>query len=157
DGVPLDLAVRLLPRRSWLRPGLMMHLHLHERLQRTLADEARPADPGGSRMSRRAVLGLIDSLESTVRGLSWRPPGRGWSSYYQDHSYAPAEFALKARLVRELLDRTRARTAWDLGSNTGHFSAIAGELGLSTVAFDFDPACIERIYREARDRRETKL
>ena len=31
DGVPLDLCTSLLPLRSRLRPGLMMHLHLHRR------------------------------------------------------------------------------------------------------------------------------
>ena len=30
-------------------------------------------------------------------------------------------------------------------------------MGLSTVAFDFDPACIEQIYLEARARGETRL
>ena len=41
DGIPLDLAVRLLPARSWGRWGLAMHLHLHERLRRT---HVSPAD-----------------------------------------------------------------------------------------------------------------
>jgi hypothetical protein len=157
DGIPLDLAVRLLPIRSRFRWGLLMHLHLHASLQKAHAQRADP--PAGARMriSRNAVLGLIDSLESTVRRLRWRPSGRGWASYDQDLPYTPEEFGLKARLIRELLDRAKARTVWDLGANTGAFSRIAAEMGLSTVAFDFDPACIERIYLEARDRGETRL
>jgi hypothetical protein len=157
DGIPLDLAVRLLPRRSWLRAGLLMHLHLHQRLQRAHAEEAHPSSPAAAPMSRHARLELIESLESAVRGLRWRPPQGGWADYYQAHSYSPAEFDHKARLIRELLERTRAGTVWDLGANTGFFGAIACELGLTTVAFDSDPACIERIYREAGDRGETRL
>jgi hypothetical protein len=157
DGIPLDLAVRLLPIRSRFRWGLLMHLHLHASLQKAHAHRAVP--PAGARMriGRGAVLGLIDSLESAVRRLRWRPSDRGWASYDQDLPYTPEEFELKGRLIRELLDRAQARTVWDLGANTGAFSRIASEMGLSTVAFDFDPACIDRIYLEARDRGETRL
>jgi hypothetical protein len=157
DGIPLDLAARLMPIRSRLRWGLLMHLHLHASFQRTHANHSGPASGAGTKFSRSAVLGLIDSLESAVRGLRWRPSGHGWASYNQDLPYTPEEYELKARLIRELLDRTKAATVWDLGANTGAFSRIAAEMGLSTIAFDFDPACIERIYLEAKDRSETRL
>jgi hypothetical protein len=157
DGIPLDLAVRLLPIRSRFRWGLLMHLHVHASLQKAHAHQAGPPAGGRMKISRSAVLGLIDSLESAVRRLRWRPSGRGWASYDQDLPYTPEEFELKGRLIRELLGRTGAGTAWDLGANTGAFSRIAAELGLSTIAFDFDAACIDRIYREARDRGEARL
>jgi hypothetical protein len=157
DGVPLDLAVRMLPHRSWLRGGLAMHLHLHERAQRAHAHQPGSAGPGPMAMSRRALLGLVDSLASTVRGLRWKPRGRGWASYDQELPYSDSEFARKAQVVREFLDQARAKSAWDLGANTGAFSRIACDFGLSTVAFDFDPACVERLYLESRERRETRL
>lgn len=34
DGIPLDLASALLPPRTWLRPGVALHLHLHARMIR---------------------------------------------------------------------------------------------------------------------------
>jgi len=34
DGIPLELGSRLLPRQSWLRPGTLMHVHLHAAAQR---------------------------------------------------------------------------------------------------------------------------
>jgi hypothetical protein len=159
DGIPLDLAVRLLPARSWLRWGLMLHLRLHERLQR--AHTGRPAKMPAARgrlsVSRNALLGLIDSLASTVRGLHWRPSGGGWASYEDDLPYTAEGFERKARIVRELIEEVRARTIWDLGANTGHFSRMAAESGASTVAFDFDPACVEKAYLDARSRDETRL
>jgi hypothetical protein len=157
DGVPLDLAVRLLPHRSWLRGGLAMHLHLHERAQRAHAHQSGGAAPGAMAVSRRALLGLVDSLESTVRGLRWKPRGLGWASYDQELPYSDSEFARKAQVVREFLDQAQAKSAWDLGANTGAFSRIACEFGLPTVAFDFDPACVERMYVESRERRERRL
>ncbi len=157
DGIPLDLAVRLLPTRSRFRWGLLMHLHLHASLQKRHSHGAAPPTGASMRVSRNAVYGLVDSLESAVRRLRWRPSGGGWAFYDQDLPYTPEEYEIKARLIHELLERTKAGTAWDLGANTGAFSRIAAEMGISTVAFDYDPACIERMYLEARDRGETRL
>jgi hypothetical protein len=155
DGVPLDLAVRCLPWTSRLRFGLALHLHLHQTFQRkhSGADQAFRA----SKMGSRALFGLIDSLESTIRGLTWKPERGGWSAYYQEHLYTPDEFQHKERLVGELIERTGARTVWDLGANTGHFSRLAAERGLSTIAFDLDPACVEQNYLDVKKRGETKL
>ena len=61
DGVPLDLAARLLPWRSRLRWGLALHLHLHSSLQRSHSGPADSQRVG--RISLHARLGLIDSLE----------------------------------------------------------------------------------------------
>jgi hypothetical protein len=108
-------------------------------------------------MSRRALLGLVDNLESTVRGLRQKPRGTAWSSYYDKNSYTPEEFQRKARLVAEFLARTQSSTVWDLGANAGYFSLLAAKRGLSTIAFDYDPACVERTYREVKERKETRL
>jgi len=155
DGVPLDLAARLLPWRSRLRWGLALHVHLHSTFQR--AHSGPTESKSGGRVSLLARLGLIDSLQATVRGLRWRPPGRGWATYYQDNTYSSDEIELKGRLVAEFLERTESKKVWDLGANTGRFSMIASGRGLSTVAFDLDAACVERNYIEAKKRNEAKL
>jgi hypothetical protein len=155
DGIPLDLAARLLPWKSRLRFGLGVHLHVHSALQRSHSKEAAPSKGRG--MSRRALLGLVDNLEATVRSLRFKPRTTAWSSYYDDNSYTSDEFQRKARLVAQFLERTRSSTVWDLGANTGYFSLLASERGLSTIAFDFDPACVERTYRDVKERKETKL
>jgi hypothetical protein len=155
DGIPLDLASRLLPWRSRLRFGLGVHLHLHSALQRSHSNEAAPSRGRG--MSRRALLGLVDNLEATVRSLRFRPRGTVWSSYCDDNSYTSEEFQRKARFVAEFLERTHSATVWDLGANTGYFSLLAAERGLSTIAFDFDPTCVERTYRDVKERKEAKL
>ncbi len=89
--------------------------------------------------------------------MRWKPKGDGWASYYDQHSYTSSEFEHKTRLIAEFLERTDSKSVWDLGANTGYFSLLACERGLRTVCFDFDPACIERLYLEARGRGETKL
>ena len=155
QGVPIDLAARLLPWRSRLRWGLGIHLHLHSLLQRRHGSQT--AAKSGGRIKAQAQLGLVDSLQSTIRGLRWKPPRSEWEAYYDEHLYTPEEFQHKARLVQGFLKQSAAATVWDLGANTGYFSSLACELGLRVVAFESDPACVERNYLEAKRKGETRL
>jgi hypothetical protein len=160
DGVPLDLAAGLLPWRTRLQPGLMMHLHLHARSQRKHADshgDTNSAMARTTRVGRKALDGILDSLRSTVRKLAWRPGGTEWGDYYQDTNYTSAAMAEKRALVGRLLDRTDGRVVWDLGANNGYFSRVASERGRLTVACDSDPAAVEKNWLACRRGAEPHL
>ena len=155
NGVPIDLAARLLPWRSRLSFGLAVHLHLHSSFQRR--HSGRTTVSRGARVTDAAKLGLVESLASTVRRLRNKHRRGEWESYYDEHSYTPAEFEQKAATVKAHIRETGAATAWDLGANTGYFSLLACELGLRVIAFESDPACVDRIYVEAKDKGRTRL
>jgi ribosomal protein L11 methylase PrmA len=146
DGVPMDLASRLLPWRTRFNPGLLMHVHLHARLQGAHGGGSSTAPRRG--FGRRSMLGLIDHLASTIRGLRWSPEGE-WAGYTEDNTYSAAAHEHKRKLVAEFLEIAGPSTVWDLGANTGEYSRIASGRGSSTVSFDLDPACVERNYIEA--------
>jgi ribosomal protein L11 methylase PrmA len=93
-------------------------------------------------------MGLIDSLEGAVRSLKWEPRGTEWADYYAETNYSDAATQRKIELVGQFLDELKPRTVWDLGANTGRYSRLASDRGASTVAFDVDPACVERLHRE---------
>src|SRR3989304_2762946 len=66
DGIPLDLASRLLPFRTRLDFGLLAHIHLHASAQIRYADvDVKRAGESASRrgMSKNAFIGLVGSLE----------------------------------------------------------------------------------------------
>jgi hypothetical protein len=155
DGIPLDLATRLLPWRTRLRFGLSLHLYLHRAMQGSASES--PISNSSGRFSRSAMLGLIDSLESAVRGLSWKNRRSAWASYYVENSYSEAELDLKAQSVGDFLDLVGPEIVWDLGANTGRFSRLASDRGIPTVAFDLDPACVEINYQSVKARQESKL
>jgi hypothetical protein len=147
DGVPIDLAARLLPLRTRFRPGLLVHLHAHARfIQRHGAERSGRATRGG--LSKTALEGLVASLQGAVRGLSWEPGGTEWADYYGATNYSDTARAHKQELVATFVDRVRPEMVWDLGANTGLFSRIAARKGCRTIAFDLDPAAVERGYRE---------
>jgi len=157
EGIPLELASRLLPRRSWLRPSRLLHIHLHARSVRRHGDRPIRASRFEGRMSRRAMDGLVDNLETAVRGLDWKPVGTEWADYDTTHGYSADALAEKKRLVGRMLASIEPGTVWDLGANVGTFSAVAASAGARVVAMDSDPAATERHYRRLRERGERSI
>jgi len=158
DGVPLDIASQLLPFKTRFRPSLYVHIHLHSRMQQKHSDKIETAEKTRSRQVPRAgLLGIVDGLESAIRRLEWKPEGTEWGSYYDQTNYSVDARDEKFRLVDDYLAQVNPKTVWDLGANTGTFSRVASERGIHTVAFDVDPAAVEKNYREVRDRKEQYL
>ncbi|OGO27352.1 MAG: hypothetical protein A2W33_08080 [Chloroflexi bacterium RBG_16_52_11] len=155
DGIPLDLASKLLPWRTRFSLPLFLNIHTHAKSQKRYASQSIETS---RQMSKLSLLGLIDNLESGIRGLRWSPSGTDWGDYYeQDHNYTQAGFTEKQRIVASLLDTIQPKTAWDLGANTGLFSRLASSRGISTIAFDIDPGAVDRNYQECRATGESNL
>jgi hypothetical protein len=148
DGIPLDLACSLLPMRSRLRAGLLLHLHLHARAE-SAAGIQRP--DRARELSPRSRLGLIEGLRRTIESLAWSPRTE-WSHYGDQDSYSEAGAGHKKQLVAELLTQAAPREVWDLGANDGTYSRIASDRGIRTFAWDADIGAVEIGYREAMRR-----
>jgi hypothetical protein len=157
DGIPLDLASHLLPAKTRFMPGLAMHLHLHAKAQSNSGSNA--ASARAATISKTNLLALIDSLSTCINSLEWRPAGTVWGDYYDNTNYSEGAFAEKAQIVGQFLDRIvpKPSVCWDLGANTGEFSRIAADRGIDTVAFDVDPAAVEKAYRAVRAKSEERV
>jgi hypothetical protein len=156
DGLPLDLASALLPRRTWMRIGLLVHVHLHAKAQARFSKQARkPA--AEATVSRLGMLGLVDNLDRTIRALHWQPEGTEWAEYYDQTNYSEDSAARKRALIGEFIDAVRPRCVWDIGANTGLYSRVASERNIRTIAFDIDSAAVEKNYRSVVASREANL
>lgn len=148
DGVPLDLARRLAPRRYRWRPGFLAHVSLHAKAQRRFREAtARPART--PRLGRAALANLLDSLRSTVERLAWDPGRTLWADYYAKTNYTDEAMEQKRRFVESVLDEARPSRVVDLGANTGEFSAVAARAGAYVVATDMDHGAVELCFRGA--------
>lgn len=149
DGIPLDLASRLLPRRTRFGFSLAAHIHLQARFERKY--QHTPTAKTGRKVSKMALLGLVDSLESAINKLHWAPGGTEWGEYYAITNYSEAAFADKRAAVEKMVKKAKPRTVWDLGANTGVFSRIAAAHAELTVSFDSDPAAVEKNYLQCKE------
>jgi ribosomal protein L11 methylase PrmA len=162
DGIPLDLATRLLPGRTRLNLGLQAHLHLHAGAQRRAAraDGPAPEEAGAATKQRRVSAtgqrALLDSLRRTVEKLTWKPDTQ-WAGYATATSYSDAGTASKRAIVGSLLTEVGGATAWDLGANTGVYSALAAESGYRVVAWDQDAGSVEMHWQRVRNGAEPRI
>ena len=156
DGIPLDLAAELLPRGTRWSPGLAAHIHLHARAQRQHADDAEAA-PRAVTMKESRRLALLDHLRRTIEGLKVSAGGTQWADYADRTSYSATGTASKEAIVRRMLELVGAQRAWDVGANTGRYSAIAAEAGYEVLALDIDWAAVERHYLALRGSGETRI
>ena len=174
DGLPLDLVSGLLPISTWFKPALLTHIHLHAKAQKRYEQTEGKNEglrpflrskmgrspgffPSALKVSKHSLTALIHNLESAITSMQWHPAGTEWSNYYEDTNYSPAAMNHKKRLVEAYLSESNPRTVWDLGANTGVFSRIATAKDIDTIAFDVDPAAVEKNYRQMREKKETKL
>jgi len=150
DGIPLDTGSRLLSWRSWLSPGVLLHVHLHALAQRRYAN-VKTSSGRSSGLSRNGMLGLIDQLHSLIAGLTWKLPPTEWGDYYHRHNYSPTALTAKEQIVGTMLKDAPSGVVWDFGANDGRFSDLAAAAGHYTVSMDIDPAAVEHNYRNHRD------
>jgi len=172
DGLPLDLTSGLLPIASWLKPALLTHIHLHAKAQQRYAKSrdltriqrnsgagspiAVPTNPP-PKVTKQSLVALIHHLEAAVAALQWQPAGTEWADYYEDTNYSPVAMNHKKQLVEAFLNESNPLTVWDFGANNGVFSRIAAANGVEAVAFDVDPAAVEKNYRQMLVNKEIRI
>ncbi len=158
DGVPLDMASRLLGVGSKWSPRLLLHIHAHAKSQARHANDAHSRPTGKkAHLSKLALQGILDSLRGTIEGLQWHPSGTEWGDYYDFTNYPDDAFENKRSILEHFLDVATPQTVWDLGANNGEFSRVSARRGIQTVAFDIDPAAVEKNYRQIRHYDEKNL
>lgn len=157
DGIPLDLASRLLPGKTRLNLGLATHIHLHAKTQQKYADAEVNQVKKEQKINKNALLGLLDNLRSVVKGLEWKPADTEWADYYDITNYSGDAFEEKKNVIHSFLKKVTPKTVWDLGANTGVFSRIASEMEIFTIAADIDPSAVEADYLQVRKEKTTHL
>jgi hypothetical protein len=155
DGVPLDLASTLLPFSTKLNLPIFVHLHMHSKAQKRY--EGVASKKSNLPMSRRAFMGILDSLGKCVEKLRWTQSQTQWGDYYGQTNYDESSFDQKKNIVASFINRTDPASVWDLGANTGVFSRIAAEKKIPTISFDMDPVAVEKNYRECTAAKETHI
>ena len=156
EGIPLDLISSLLPKKTYLNFHLIIHIHLHARYQKDYSRKESSAVKSKA-VSKKSLLGLINSLESSIKKMYWNPSKSEWGDYYSDCPHIPKFLGEKINLVAGYLDFLKPKAIWDLGANTGVFSRISSSRGISTISMDIDPGCVETSYLQALEKGEKNL
>jgi hypothetical protein len=144
DGIPLDLAASLLPRRTLLIPGLYVHLHLHAKLVAKHADSRKKL--ATRQLSAKHLVAIAGSLLALVKRLAPKKQATEWDSYYTATNYSDEAFGAKRRFVREMVEFIQPATIWDIGGNNGAFSRGIADLAREILCMDIDPSAVNANY-----------
>ena len=151
EGISPDQATQLFSLRDGFRRGVVKHVHLHARLQRSYGDSRTRGDVRTdlkrAGFNSELVKANLKSLRKVVERLSWDPTGSTWISYRKDNTYSDRDTEAKSLFVARACARAPRRRIWDLGANDGHFSRIAAAHSDYVVAFDSDHLSVEALYR----------
>ncbi len=157
DGLPLDLASRLLPKKTWFNFSLLIHLHLHARSQTRFADNRLRLKDKKINLSSFSYRAFLDNLQSAVHSLKLKNVKTEWADYYQFTNYDQTAFESKKKIVKQYIAKIKPKTVWDFGANTGEFSLLAAQAGAYTIAWDIDPLSVEKNYLRERKSLSQKI
>ena len=105
-------------------------------------------------MPRNAYRGLLTQLRRWIQKLEPKGTDTTWSDYSTLTSYDTSEASRKAEAVRAFVAEAPPEQLWDLGCNTGEFSAIALDGGVrDVIGFDADFGALESACARARSDR----
>ena len=144
DGIPLDLASKILGKSTRFNFSLLSHIHLHAKNQKQYEDKEISIKQ--KKLGKNSFVGIIESLNSGIKKLDWTPKGTEWGNYYSIHNYSDKSFVMKQDFIDEVIEQEKPKQVLDLGSNTGLFSRICSKKGFFTISLDIDPAAVEKNY-----------
>jgi ribosomal protein L11 methylase PrmA len=154
EGITAGDLRRLLPWASKLSRNVLLHVIAQSAFQKA---PMTPSTNGKALLKtqfptvsyRRMLTGLrawIETLEPADTGKTV------WQDYATSHSYADDEIAAKQDFIAEFARAVTPALMWDLGCNTGDYSAIALNNGAKTaIGFDMDQGSLELAFARAVD------
>ena len=148
EGVPVELAAKLMSLRDYLRPGVLPHIVIQAKLQSRLAASRKniKRDLKQAGFNKALIQNNVTRLRQLVEKLEWTPRESHWSGYAHLDHYTPAATTAKQTFVIKAVSSRHRRLVWDLGCNTGVYSRLAAENAAHVIAMDADHLAIDRFY-----------
>jgi hypothetical protein len=147
DGFPLEQVSRSLGWQSYLRPGTLLHIHLHARALRLRRNGTYRLNGTSGATNRKAAI--VDSLRRVVERLT--PPLSSNQEEGPTRENADQEAAKhKKSYVRSVLRGLQPHLVYDFGGRTTDYARLATSEGCRCILYDHDPIRTDAVYREEK-------
>ena len=152
EGISASDLRRLLPWTSKLSRNILLHVVAQSAFQKvSMTPSANGKAPLQTRFPTASYRGMLAKLRGWIVTLEPADTGATvWRDYAKSHSYADDEIAAKQGFIAEFAQALKPKLIWDLGCNTGDFSAVAlGNGAKYAVGFDMDQGALEQAFARA--------
>lgn len=146
DGIPLELASRLLPFKTKLSLFIFIHIHLHAKIQKKYEDKGESIQNTMKILPRGRLLNLLESLSSVIKSLKLKQQDTEWRNYYNITNYSKKAFRQKKNIIDDYIKSLSLKTVWDFGANIGEFSRTDSLKSMQVISFDIDYMAVEKNY-----------
>lgn len=158
DGLPLDLASKLLAGKGGFAAKTHIHWHAKSILQHGQAGQSMQSSTRKISINKFKMTAMIDSLIAIVNKLKLRGIQTEWGDYYAHTNYSYLAANQKKEIVSSYVAKLSLSVTWDFGANDGTYSRLALSDNCSFVAaFDIDPIAVERNHSMIRNSGENIL
>ncbi len=152
EGIEPELLAKLLPFKTRFSWTIFSHVFMQAALQKKSAN-ASMSELGNIRstkLSKRGLTSILEGLRDHISSLSLPAAHTEWSDYATSNSYAAEESEAKARFIAQTVSQVQPNILWDIGCNTGNFSAVALKAGAThVVGWDIDHGALEKAFARA--------
>lgn len=164
EGIPLDLASRMLPAKTWFMPMLSTHLHWHAKIsdQAESSQESHPVEISAREMGKPAMMAFVETLHSSIKSMVAKKQDSIWKEY-RSESYSLKAISDKKNKLSELVElwrqKDQGKTIVDAGANTGIYSRLIGSLLKDSLVLSLDAEAdlAEANYLECRKNKITNV
>jgi hypothetical protein len=158
DGIPLDLASKLLKGKSGFAVKSHIHWHAKSVVKHGQAGQSANTSTRQMKISKFQMTAMIDSLIRIVEKLELRGVQTEWGDYYAHTNYSDSAADSKKSIVADYLNSLSPAVTWDFGANDGTYSRLAlTDANKFVVSFDIDPIAVERNHTAVRYSGENML
>jgi len=157
DGIPLDLASKLLKGKGGF--AAKQHIHWHARsISKHSKDGENSNKVKTIHISKFSYTALIESLIHCVENINLYDVTTEWMNYYSNTNYSDEAFLQKKNIISNFIKSENIDCVWDLGANDGTISHVALQSGAnSIIAFDIDPIAVDNNYLKVKKSEEKIL
>lgn len=145
NGIPMDVLVSLLPKRSKWNMNTLLHVHL----QAKFSGKQKQRAGNENNFSKQKLEILLKGLDRFVQKLVLKKVKTTWDDYYTDTILGDDYLQAKTALVKLLISSIDYKTVIDLGANDGYFSLLFGD-DKNVLATDADSNCINELYHKIK-------
>lgn len=161
EGISPTEAAKFFTGFKRFKSGVFSHVILPAKVEESINKRERDRASAQTRKAPKhslpMVLGLIQGVIRTVKGLQSPVGHTDWSQYDTTHSYEDVDFAAKKDFVLRNVSQTHRSSVWDIGCNTGTFSRLCTPHADFIISVDGDHDAIERLYLFERKDNANKI
>ena len=156
EGISASDLKRLLCWRHYLSWNVLTHITLPSIFQGTAKDNQISLNKESLSqvgLPLNSLRRMLKKLQDWISHLDPLDTGKTiWMDYARNHTYSTEETETKKQFVMEFVQNSHPDIMWDLGCNTGDYSAAALEAGGKfVVGFDFDQGALEKAFARAQE------